>query len=182
MTTKNDTDYGALVERLADKKTRWPAYVALNKAGPAALEAATDGLSHDDWQVRRWCAIYLDHNADERALKRLILTLEDPKAKVRRWAVHSIACEPCKEGELPMDVVPLLAKRLKEDKSIKVRRAAALSLLQWATEKRVRRLLKRIVDTEDDRKIRRYANWGLRRPEMFDRRAGEWSGEEDAES
>jgi len=99
-------------------------------------------------------------------------TLEDPKAKVRRWAVHSIACEPCKEGEHPMDVVPLLAKRLKEDKSIKVRRTAALSLLQWATDKRVRRLLRGILDSEDDMKIQRYANWGLKRPELFDRRAG----------
>lgn len=170
MTTKNATDYRALVEQLAEKKTRWPAYMALHEAGPAALDATIEGLPHEDWQVRRWCAIYMDHNADERALKRLILTLEDPKAKVRRWAVHSIACEPCKEGEHPLDAVPLLAKRLKEDKSIKVRRTAALSLLQWATEKRVRRLLRGILDSEEDMKIRRYANWGLRRPELFSRR------------
>lgn len=179
MTTTSDTNYHELVERLADKKTRWPAYFALMEAGPAALEATIDGLSHEDWQVRRWCAVWMDHNADERALKRLILTLEDPKAKVRRWAVHSIACEPCKEGEHPLDAVPLLAKRLREDKSIKVRRTAALSLLQWATEKRVRRLLKGILENEDDPKIRRYATWGLRRPERFDQRAGDWDGKED---
>lgn len=171
MTTKNGTDYGALVEQLAERESRWPAYLALNEAGPAALEAATEGLSHENWQVRRWCAIYMDHNADERALKRLILTLEDPKAKVRRWAVHSIACEPCKEGEHPLDTVPLLARRIKEDKSIKVRRTATLSLLQWATEKRVRRILRRILEDEEDQKIRRYATWGLKKPDLFDHRA-----------
>lgn len=48
MATKNDTNYTAVVEQLAEKKSRWPAYLALQEAGPAALEAAMDWLSHEN--------------------------------------------------------------------------------------------------------------------------------------
>ncbi len=162
MQPENGADYREVVEQLADSEKRRQAFRALREAGPAALDAGMEGLAHEDWQVRRWCAIYLDHNADARALRRLVLTLDDPKAKVRRWAVHSIACEPCKEGDNPIDVVPLLAKRIKEDKSIKVRRTAAIMLWQWAGERRVSRIYRRILSDESDEKIRRYARWGLR--------------------
>jgi HEAT repeat protein len=155
------TDYHAVVEQLADPATRLEARRILKEAGPAAVDAAREGLSHPHWEVRRWCAAYLDHNADARALQRLTLTLEDPKAKVRRWAVHSIACEPCKIGENPVDVDPLLIKRLTQDKSIKVRRMAAAMLAMRMPEKRVGRALRRVLRDETDRKLRNFARWGL---------------------
>jgi hypothetical protein len=111
--------------------------------------------------VRRWCAAYLDHNADAKALEHLALTLHDPKAKVRRWAVHSISCEPCKVGENPVNVVPLLITRVREDRSIKVRRMAALMLMQRTPDRRIARVFRSILRDQTDEPLRRFATWGL---------------------
>jgi hypothetical protein len=92
-----------------------------------------------------------------------VLTLEDPKAKVRQWAVHSIACEPRKTGENLIDVTPLLIKRVKEDKGVRVRRTAVIQLALRMPDRRIARFLRRLLSTETDEKIRRFARWGLRR-------------------
>src|SRR5262245_16014173 len=81
-----------------EAEQRWRSYADLMSAGDAALPAVIDGLSSPDWRVRRACALFADHNPDPGLLERLKLTLNDPKAKVRMFAVHAMACEPCKPG------------------------------------------------------------------------------------
>ncbi len=156
-------DYRDLVEQLADSARFVETWQALNLAGAAALPAIRDGLSHSDWRVRRWCASFLDHHWDEPTLRRLVLAFTDPKLKVRKAAVHSLGCDRCKGGENPIDAVPLLAQRLDQDKSIKVRRTAAWTLAAQQPEKRVARILRKALRDETDPKLRLAAHWGLTR-------------------
>jgi HEAT repeat protein len=156
----NFTDY---VEQLAGKDERWAAWRVLNEAGQAALPAVREGLSHPNWHVRQVCAMLLDHHWDAESLQRLVLTLDDPKRKVRRAAVHSLGCDRCKGGENPIDAVPLLEKRLREDKSITVRRMAALTLAIQQPNRRIARILRRALRDEADAKLQKFAKWGLHR-------------------
>jgi HEAT repeat protein len=161
--TEEKRELSQYVEQLAGKDTRAAARAALEAAGRAALEAVRDGLSHPDWQVRRQCAMFLDHHWDAPSLRRLVLTLHDPKRKVRRAAVHSLGCDTCKAGENPVDAVPLLLERLREDKSIRVRRMAAQMLALQKPERRVIRIMRQILRDESDPKLRMFAHWGLHR-------------------
>ncbi len=107
-------DYSALVERLGrvEGGAHWDVYRELIAAGEAPVLAVLQGLSHADWRVRRGCALYADHNPAPEMLERLKLTLNDPKAKVRVFAVHAIGCELCKPGGNPVDAVPLRVRAL----------------------------------------------------------------------
>jgi HEAT repeat protein len=154
------------VDQLADKDQRAAALAALYEAGPAALEAIREGLSHPDWEVRRRCAMFLDRHWDAPSLQRLLLTLYDPKRKVRLWAVHSLGCDMCKGGENPIDAVPHLAERLREDKSIRVRRMALVMLAIQPPDKRIAGILRRTLRDQTDAKLRMFAKWGLHRYEQ----------------
>jgi HEAT repeat protein len=160
MQTPTPTQY---VEQLADRATLVGAWMALKDAGEAALPAIREGLSHPEWRVRQWSAMFLDHNWDLPSLQRLVLTLNDPKLKVRKAAVHSLGCDRCKNGENPIDAVPHLARRLRDDPSIKVRRTAVLTLAIQKPERRVASILRRVLRDETDPKMRAYATWGIGR-------------------
>ena len=154
-----------LVADFADPELRFPAYLALNDLGAEeALPALKDGLKHGNWQVRRWSAILMDHHADDDALHALIPLLRDPKSKVRLWAVHSLACDRCKVGENPIDVVPHLLERVEVDESIRVRRMAVAMLAEECSlDPRALEAFKRIVAEEDDRKLKLHAQRGIDR-------------------
>jgi len=154
-----------LVQELTESDKRFPAYVALNEMGATALPAIKEGLKHGNWQVRRWCAMLLDHLADDDALHALVPLLRDPKSQVRLWAVHSISCEACKVGGNPIDTIPHLLERIEVDESIRVRRMAVAMLGHPATptDARVIPALKRILAEEEDRKLRFHAERALER-------------------
>jgi HEAT repeat protein len=163
-------DYRETVARLghADDRERWRAYAELVEAGFAAAPAVREGLSHPDWRVRRGCALFGDHYPDPELLERLKLTLTDPKAKVRLFAVHALSCEPCKPGGTPVDAVPLLIRALKEDRAIRVRRHAANMLAQQPPERRIIRAFRWSLANEDDERLHRsirraFRVWGLDR-------------------
>ncbi|HKN01404.1 MAG TPA: HEAT repeat domain-containing protein [Candidatus Binataceae bacterium] len=153
------------VEKLGDKATLIAALAALHKAGPAAVVPAREGLSHPNPRVRQFCAMFLDAHWDESALQRLILTLHDPKLKVRKAAVHSLGCDRCKSGQNPIDVLPYVEERIREDKSIKVRRTAVMTLATQTPNKRITRVLRRVLRDEMDPTMRKWAEWGLGRYE-----------------
>jgi HEAT repeat protein len=155
-----------LVGQFANAQLRYQAFRQVQTAGAEALPAIREGLSHPDWRVRQLCAMLLDHVWDEPSLRRLVLALHDPKLKVRRAAVHSLGCDRCKGGENPIDAVPLLAERLREDKSIKVRRMAAWTLAIQPPDRRIARILRRVLRDETDVKLRRWADFGIRRYEQ----------------
>lgn len=156
-----------LVEQLgsSDGSARHAAYEALLELGRPALTAIHRGLEHDNWQVRRWCAMSLDRMADPESLERLVPLLGDSHSLVRLWAVHSIACDQCKgEGiNNPVDVVSLLVDRLDNDSSIRVRRMAAAMLANHYPGPRVYPAFRKVLEKEADRKLRLHATHGLAR-------------------
>jgi HEAT repeat protein len=162
-------DFASLIERLGHRESLPDAWRALGAAGQAAVPAAREGLSHPNPRVRQFCAAFLDAHWDESALQRLILTLHDPKLKVRKAAVHSLGCDRCKGGENPIDVLPHIAERIREDKSVKVRRTAVWTLAAQTPNKSIARVLRRVLRDETDPKLRMAANWGLGRYEQTQR-------------
>ena len=161
--TQNLEDPGELVDLLANDEKRWDAFMGLMTLGQAALPAVRDGLGDGRWQVRRWCAIYLDHNADAASLKHLLPLLHDPKSKVRLWAVHSISCDTCKEDENPIDVLPLLVERIEHDESVRVRRMATVMLSTRPPDPRAVAVFEKLLQNEEDHKLRLHAANGLQR-------------------
>jgi HEAT repeat protein len=145
---------------------RWSAYAELEDLPEdQAAALATDALSNADWRVRRAGAIYADHHPVPSLMERLELALHDPKAKVRMFAVHSLACEPCKPGGNPVDAVPLLIRALKEDKAPRVRKTAAIMLWQQPPERRIVRALRVAAERETHEKTRRWMRYVLRMQE-----------------
>lgn len=158
-----NADFNNLIESLGHRQSLPEAWRALRAAGRAAVPAARAGLSHPNPKVRQFCAAFLDEHWDESALERLILTLHDPKLKVRKAAVHSLGCDRCKGGENPIDVLPYIAERIREDKSIKVRRTAVWTLASQTPNKRIARVLRCVLRDQSDPKLRMAAQWGLGR-------------------
>jgi HEAT repeat protein len=150
-----------LVERLADLRTRGDAYARLVAQGDAARDAIREGLCHGHWEVRRWCAIWLDRHSDPESLRALVPLLRDPKSKVRLFAVHAIACEQCKSGENPVDVVPLLIEVIRNDESIRVRRHAVSMLASQYAHPDLEGFFQDLLDSETDRKLHKHAGLGL---------------------
>ncbi len=154
-------DSRELVARLGSKDERAAAWKELLSLGLSARDAVREGLGHANWEVRRWCAIWLDNYADTESLHALIPLLRDPKSKVRLFAVHSLACDRCKAGENPIDVVPLLIERIRQDESIRVRRHAVMLLAFQHAHPDLQGFFQELLDTETDAKLHKHAGFGL---------------------
>jgi hypothetical protein len=154
-----------LVEQLEDGETRWPAWRRLQEMGAAAVPAIREGLRHGHWQVRKWCAGFLDHHSDPESIPELLPLLHDPKSDVRLFAVHSLSCDRCKDEGMcnPVDYVPHLIERIERDESIRVRRMAMVMLASGKPHPRAVAVFERTLATETDRKLRLHAEWGLKR-------------------
>ena len=151
-----------IVERLADETLRCDlVYLQLVACGPRALDAVRAGLRHEHWQVRRWCAIWFDRFAAPEALYELIPLLRDPRSKVRLFAVHSLACDRCKTGGNPIDVIPLLIERIRYDDSIRVRRHATMMLGIEHAHRDLIGFFQELFDSETDPKLHKHAGIGL---------------------
>jgi HEAT repeat protein len=97
----------------------------------AAFDAVMEGLSDPNPRVRWWCLKLLDHVPDDRSTKAIAHALDDPVARVRRNAAHSLGCVACKpgwEGSLPPAVASRLAESASSDANEKVRAEARLAL------------------------------------------------------
>jgi len=157
-------DAPRLVRALGGPEGQFEAHRALIALGPAALPAIREGLTSDNWEIPYWCAVCLDQVADTDSLRDLVPLIRDPHFKVRLWAVHSVACEHCKEDVgCPIDVVPLLIERAEMDEHMRVRRMAVIMLGREFTDHRAVPVLEQILRDEDDRKLRLHAERGLRR-------------------
>jgi HEAT repeat protein len=153
-----------LIAEFANGENRMAAFLALCARGAEVLPAVRQGLKHANWHVRRWSAAVADNFGDAETLYALLPLLHDPRPEVRVWAVHSLACETCKDGPNPIDAVPLLLERIESDASIKVRRQATAMLAHHRTpDERAFPAFKRILAQETDRKLRLHAEQGVNR-------------------
>lgn len=150
-----------LVQQLASKEQRPKAWKELLDLGLPARDAVREGLRHGHWEVRRWCALWLDQYADTESLHALIPLLRDPKSQVRMFALHALTCDRCKAGENPIDVVPLLIERIREDESIRVRRHAVMMLGFQHAHPDLEGFFQDLLDTETDAKLHKHAGFGL---------------------
>lgn len=174
MSTDAMNDPYALVDAFVEKAQRYPALVALQALGAAALPAIRAGLEHENWHVRHWCAICLDRHGDAsgEALESLLPLLHDPASKVRLWAVHSLSCDHCKPYQNPIDAVPLLVERLENDPSLRVRKMAAAMLALMPPDPRALPALEQALAREHDRKIRLHLDRALGRHRQAEASAG----------
>ncbi len=151
--------YREYVELLATTEGWKTAYPILDQAGKSALAYILEGLEHPNWRVRKWCVALLDHHADERCVEALVQRLTDSYADVRRHAVHSIGCQPCKDSALCLDIVGLLVQRVLEDTSIRVKRSAVHMLGNQPYDKRALEALEYVLEREQDQKLLANAMW-----------------------
>jgi HEAT repeat protein len=73
-------------------------------------------LHHPDANMRRTCLWVLDHQANDASMPVFAQALRDEVDFVRDMALHSLACEGCKQQEMCLaDVVPPLIRVLQDD-------------------------------------------------------------------
>jgi HEAT repeat protein len=96
------------------------------------VDGLLEGLKHVEPRVRYNCAAALDHLADERCTGPLRQLLNDPIARVRRAALHSLSCDACKVSPLPNRdaLTDKVIEMALNDPSIRVRRVAAGTLAE----------------------------------------------------
>ena len=103
------------------------AYRRLLARGFAAVPFALAGLRHPNAAVRERCCAFLDHYFVPEALSELLALLHDPDPKVRITALHTLACDRCKEGECrpqEAETLPPALRLLREDGDAHVRAMA----------------------------------------------------------
>ena len=157
------TRYDTLVEQMTGLDFYRYA-TELMEAGHDALPAVHAGMGHSNWRVRRACAFVVYHVYNAESLQRLVLLTRDPKKKVRKIAVLSLGRNRCTDGVNLIDAVPHLSYSAMNDPAVRVRRTAALMLALQAPERRIRKILRKLLKTEQDPKTLMWVRWGLSRP------------------
>jgi HEAT repeat protein len=113
-------------------------------------------LHHPDPYMRRTCLWVLDHHANDASMPVFTQALRDDVDFVRDMALHSVACEGCKTGELCLtDVVPPLARVLEEDPKPDLRIKALTALVGLSTrDARARSAIERAGTSDSDAQVR----------------------------
>ncbi len=126
------------------------------------VELFLAGLGHRTARVRFGSAHALDQFGDERCREPLVRLMEDPVPRVRWMAMHALSCHACGGGAAGLDaeVEARIIQAANHDPSIKVRRhaAGALGLGRGAQAAPV---LRALLETETDAKLRNMAAWAL---------------------
>jgi HEAT repeat protein len=152
-----------LINRLGVPHRAPDAYRALFRLGFAAVPAARAGLRHDNAAVRYHCCALLDHFLVPEALPDLIAMLRDPDPQVRCSALHTLACDRCKEGACrPTEaaVLPEALRVLSEDASAHVRAMAIEVIGQYVhTNPVAERALVEATTRDPSPAVRKKAGW-----------------------
>lgn len=102
-----------LLEQLAIKHHAKAAYRKLFAMGFEVVPIAKEGLKHEHASVRYYCCSLLDHFLAPEALEDLIGMVDDPDPEVRVMALHTLACDRCKEGDCRPAEAKVLSKALR---------------------------------------------------------------------
>jgi HEAT repeat protein len=103
------------------------AFRRLLEFGIKALPAVRAGLRHDNPDVRLHCCRFLDRYLSPDTLSDLMDMLNDDDERVRCSALHTLACDQCKEGTCrpeEAEVLPKALKLLRRDPNAHVRAMA----------------------------------------------------------
>lgn len=122
-------------------------------------EIQVAALRHPDAFFRRWCLFFLDHYANDESMTVFARALRDPVDFVRNMALHSLACEACKDDQpCVADVVPGLLRVLERDPSPELRLKAIPLLLRLASsDGRARPAVEASASHDHDPIVRRAA-------------------------
>jgi hypothetical protein len=102
--------------------------------------AAIEGLRHEDWRVRRTCALLLDRvHLTPESVAALTRALDDEHPQARRKAVHTLTCEQCKPNGCAVDVRPAFERAIGDTSALvrsMVVHACTLQFFdrQWAVD------------------------------------------------
>lgn len=103
----------------------------LGKEIPIAAVQVT-ALCHPDPAMRRFCLSLLDHYASDASTDTFRLALRDPVASVREGALHGLACERCRDGDICVThVVTDLVEILASDPDAEVRHKTVAALARF---------------------------------------------------
>ena len=152
------------IELLSERDHALGAFALLRALPEDQLRPLVVAASGDpDWRVRRHCCRLLDDlTLTEESLAALVARLDDEHPKVRRAALHSLACERCKPDGCALDVRPLF-ERMIDDPSAAVR-SAVVGPLSWRNDSAwARPLLERVAASDRSAELRALAQSGLDR-------------------
>jgi HEAT repeat protein len=116
-------------------------------------------LQHPDPHIRRSCLWVLDHYANDVSMPVFARAVEDDVDFVRDMALHSLACEGCKQQEMCVaDVVPPLIRVLEHDPKPDLRIKALSALFGLSRrDDRAQDALERAARDNTDALVRRCA-------------------------
>src|SRR5262245_25462290 len=116
-----------LINQLGVRYRAKAAYRTLFDMGFEVVPAALEGLRHENADVRYYCCSLLDHFLVPEVLGELMDMLHDPEPRVRQSALHTLACDRCKQGSCrpaEAEVLPQALQILTDDGDAHVRAMA----------------------------------------------------------
>lgn len=151
-------DYDGWVQQLGIASRRHDAKLHLLDSGKAALPALRRGLENPKPMIRRMVVKLLDFLVDDETLPHLVAALEDNDPDVVGRALHSLACDRCKQDECrPGEDVwlPRALEFARSHPSAHVRARAIDALSKVASRRAdVVDALAEIADSDRDRGLR----------------------------
>ena len=146
-----------LVEQLggADASQRQMVVGELRRLDVAAAPALERGLAgHDRVEVRRWCAVLLQHSRRRASACAIVSGTHDRVASVRLAALHALT--DTRAGSLGLDPVPLILHLARHDRSKRVRGAAMHFLIAGLQDRRAQAAVQAVAaDPQSDPGLRR---------------------------
>lgn len=132
--------------------------------GRDAVKVAEAGLGHEHPDVRLYCTLLLDRLAGTDSFALLLPLLDDPDARVRSRALHSLACDRCKGDDVEvldkLTVLPLALRALRDDLDAHVRAMAVEVVGAWVhTDPTAADALALACDSDPSPAVRKKASW-----------------------
>jgi HEAT repeat protein len=152
-----------LIEALSVPYRATAAYNGLLRLGHEALPAVQAGLRHGSADVRFHCCRFLDRYLAPAILADLIGMLNDGDQRVRVTALHTLACDRCKEGSCRPEesqVLPPAMNLLASDPSAHVRAMAIEVVGQYVhTNPSAEEAIEAAARSDGSSAVRKKAGW-----------------------
>lgn len=157
------TGHDRIIEELAFSYKAPIAYRELLELGVEALPAVREGLRHDNSDVRLHYCRFLDRYLSPDTLSDLIGMLNGEDERVRCSALHTLACDRCKQGTCrpeKADVLPKAMKLLQCDPDAHVRAMAIEVVGQFVhTDSLAAAAISAAQQADENPTVRKKAGW-----------------------